>query len=441
MKIAVLGGGTAGFVAAAHLTQKIPQAELLHIHDTRIPAIGVGEGTTPRFPEWLEEIAGLRFPDMAERCGATLKRGTRFDGWGRDGAAFMNRFQPNRRFGYHFDASKVVKVLAESVSARHIDARVTEVTSAETLADVHLEGGAALRCDYVLDARGFPRNANSGVGEDGAELIRLDWIPTGRAMLRRLPKGRLEGATRAAARPHGWIFQIPLSETTSCGYLYNPEMTSDEEVAADFTAFLNEEGVSGWTDRGLLSFPNFLRRELFDGRVFRVGNAASFIEPLEATSICSAILQVRAAQRWIEEHDAGTPAHQAEVAAFNRGMRDYTLRNSIFIAWHYARGARWDTAFWRHAERGLERCRADPDAAPLLAEMKRFIDAGRDLPGRVISNHEDEQGWGREIHPLMKLYEPYGNFSELNFAQVGHGIGYYDADRRAGSAPLASAAR
>ena len=29
------------------------------------------------------------------------------------------------------------------------------------------------------------------------------------------------------------------------------------------------------------------------------------------------------------------------------------------------------------------------------------------------------------VRPLLKLFRPYGNFSELNFAQVGHGIGCY----------------
>ncbi len=94
MRIAVIGGGTAGFIAAAHVTRSLPEAELLHVFDSSIPTIGVGEGTTPRFPVWLEEVTGLGFSDLAERCGATLKNGTRFDGWGVHGSEFVNRFQP-----------------------------------------------------------------------------------------------------------------------------------------------------------------------------------------------------------------------------------------------------------------------------------------------------------------------------------------------------------
>jgi hypothetical protein len=41
---------------------------------------------------------------------------------------------------------------------------------------------------------------------------------------------------------------------------------------------------------------------------------------------------------------------------------------------------------------------------------------------------------------LLKVFRPFGNFSELNFAQVGHGIGYYgpgEADPPVGDRVLA----
>ncbi len=437
MKVAILGGGTAGFVAAAQLSKHLPQAELLHIHDTRIPTIGVGEGTTPRFPEWLRDVAGVDVETVMRECGATLKKGTQFEGWGPEGGAFVNRFQPTHRIGYHFSAARIVELIARGVTAEHVDATVMAVDSAATHATVRLEDGRALRCDYVLDARGFPHNANSGATAEGAELLRLDWIPTGRAMLRRLPMGLARDTTRAVARPHGWIFQIPLAETTSSGYLFNAGCSSDAEVEADFTEFLHGEGVTEWEERGRLDFPNFARRTMFDGRVFWIGNAASFVEPLEATSIGASIMQSRSAQRWIAEHDPAVAADPRERAACNAGLLGYVLRNSIFIAWHYASGARWDTPFWRHARGGMARCAANPDARPLLEEMRKYVEAGRDLPGAAISRYVGEEGWRRDILPLMRVYTPYGNFSELNFAQVGHGIGYY-SDAAGGSEALMS---
>src|SRR4051812_37263440 len=212
MKIAVLGGGTAGFIAAAHITRYLPQAELLHVFDSRIPTIGVGEGTTPRFATWFEEVTGLGLAHLAERCGATLKKGSRFEGWGAHGTDFLHRFQPARLFGYHFDAAAIVQVLGEHVRATRIDARVESLQTSADAVRMRLDDGRTLLCDYIFDARGFPATDAA----DSDDLIRLDWIPTGRAMVRRLPPQASETVTRVVARPHGWMFIIPLRDWISC---------------------------------------------------------------------------------------------------------------------------------------------------------------------------------------------------------------------------------
>jgi tryptophan halogenase len=420
----VLGGGTAGFVAAAHLTQNLPEAKLLHVYDSKIPTIGVGEGTTPRFPIWFEEVTGLRFSDLAKRCRATLKKGLYFEGWGNQGLEFLHRFQPSRLVGYHFDAAELVGVLGEYVDAERIDGRIVEVCSTADGVEVRLASGADYRCDYVFDARGFPP-ASSADNETKEDLLTLDWIPTNRAMLRRLPQGSRSEVTRAVARLHGWVFQIPLQDWTSCGYIFNRNTCSDAEVGFDFTSFLEEEGVSTWTDRGMLNFPNFVRGRIFDGRVFWLGNAAAFLEPLEATAICTSVFEVRAATRFILDHDPNSGVDLGEVEKFNRKMLTYVLRNSLFLAWHYACGSRWNTRFWRYASQSIERARNCAAARSHLVEMDAFIEAGRNLPGLTLSGHDDPDQWDREVYPLLSLYLPFGNFSELNFAQVGHGIGYY----------------
>jgi 2-polyprenyl-6-methoxyphenol hydroxylase-like FAD-dependent oxidoreductase len=425
MKIAVIGGGTSGYIAAVHLTQRFPDAELLHIFDSNIPTIGVGEGTTPRFPVWFADATGLGFRDLAERCGATLKKGTLFDGWGTAGSQFLNRFQPTRLIGYHFDASRVVNVLAEYMRAERIDARAMDVRTSADGVCVRLADGTEHLCDYVFDARGFPQLTH-GDGASPEEPINLNWLPTSRAILRWLPAGGFLGSTRASARPHGWVFQIPLRDATSAGYIFNAHITSDAEADADFTAFLKSEGVPSWTPRGTLNFPNFVRRRWFDGRVFWIGNSASFLEPLEATAIGTGIVQVRRAAQWIDEFGPDSSADLDELDAINYELLSFVVCNSLFVSWHYACGSRWDTPFWQYARRGLERASEHDTVKPYLDEMTEFVDAGRALPGRDLAACEDQDRWDREIYPMLRVYRPFGNFSELNFAQVGHGIGYYD---------------
>jgi tryptophan halogenase len=326
---------------------------------------------------------------------------------------------------YHFDAAAVVHVLAEHVHATRVDARVEELHTSADAVRVRLDDGTTHHCDYVFDARGFPKDGT----ESGEDLIQLNWIPTGQALIRRLCPQGLSGVSRIVARPHGWVFQIPLRNWTSCGYVFNPHMSSDTEVAADLTAFLHEEGVVTWEQRGAPRFPNFMRRKMFNGRVFWCGNAASFIEPLEATTIGHAIVQIRSATHWMVEEGRGRCADPDKVEAFNRAMLSYVCRDSLFVAWHYACGSRWDTPFWQYARQGIERARKSALAQVHLVEMEKFIEAGRALPRRALSDYKDQNQWEREIYPLLRLYRPFGNFSELNFAQVGHGIGYYNATR------------
>ena len=48
--VVVLGGGTAGLLAALTLRRQLPHLSIRVIHSADIGVIGVGEGTTPLFP-------------------------------------------------------------------------------------------------------------------------------------------------------------------------------------------------------------------------------------------------------------------------------------------------------------------------------------------------------------------------------------------------------
>ena len=352
-KIAVVGRGTAGSLAAASVTHLLSgqDYELHHIYDSRIPVIGVGEGSWPSLVQQLQHLTDLPHDTVQQRLKGTRKYGVAFEGWGVRDRDFTHYFMPvNENYAYHLSADLMGELLHESTRARHIDAKVLGINRVDGGAEVEFEGLAPERYDLVFDARGFPREL------DPARHIDISFIPTNTAVIRRCPAIFGEDRdgpvlqhtyTRAVARPHGWIFVIPLAVHTSYGYIFNRDVSGLDEVESDFDAFLAADGVPEFEQRTVIQFPNFIHRQMYDGAVARIGNAAAFMEPLEATAIVSAqfqigmVLQTRL-NRPIEHIERDAPA-------VNRFLINNILCYGLFVGWHYCLGSKYDSGFWRHA--------------------------------------------------------------------------------------------
>lgn len=351
-RVAVVGRGTAGSLAAANIARFLPENEheIHHIYDSRIPTIGVGEGSWPSLVQELKQLTNLRHEEIQQRLKATRKYGVAFEGWGRRKRDFTHFFTPQQvSYAYHLSADLLADLLLENTPTQHIDANVIGIKSEEDGASVEFEDRSAETYDLVFDARGFPR------GLDAAQHIDISFIPTNTAVIRRCPtifaeRDRLiteHTYTRAIARPHGWVFVIPLTAHTSYGYIFNRDVSSLEAVESDFDELLESEAISEFEQRAVLQFPNFVHRQLYDGVVARVGIAAAFMEPLEATAIVSAQLQIgmdlhMRLNRSIEHLKRDAPM-------VNRFLINTVLRYGLFVGWHYSRGSQYDSEFWNFA--------------------------------------------------------------------------------------------
>ena len=353
----MIGRGTAGSLAAANVTRLHPDPdhELHHIYDSRIPVIGVGEGSWPSLVQELQQLTNLPHETIQRRLNGTRKYGVAFEGWGRRSRDFTHYFTPQQvSYAYHLSADVMADLLQEGTRARHIDANVLNITRVDGGAQVEFDGRAPERYDLVFDARGFPRELNPD------QHIDISFIPTNTAVIRRCPSVIRETPdgpvvkhtyTRAVARPHGWIFVIPLTVHTSYGYIFNRDVSSLADVESDFDAFLETDGVAEFEQRAVIPFPNFVHRQIYDGVVARVGNAAAFMEPLEATAIVSAqiqigmVLQIRL-NRPIEHLERDAPM-------VNRFLVNNMLCYGLFVGWHYSRGSRYDSEFWRFARQDV----------------------------------------------------------------------------------------
>ncbi|MFP6657268.1 MAG: tryptophan 7-halogenase, partial [Pirellulales bacterium] len=89
-KIIVLGGGSAGFIAAINVKAKNPDIEIVVVRSADIGIIRVGESTIHTVPKYLHHYLGIDPGEFFREVDPTWKLGIRFL-WG-----------PRERFHYTF---------------------------------------------------------------------------------------------------------------------------------------------------------------------------------------------------------------------------------------------------------------------------------------------------------------------------------------------------
>ncbi len=413
-KIAVIGRGTAGALAAANVSHQLKgkKYELHHIYDSRIPIIGVGEGSWPSLVPHLQELTELPSDSVQQFLNGTRKYGVAFEGWGQHQQEFIHHFSPKHKsYGYHLSADLMGDLLKTSTQSSHIDAKVLSITRVDNGAEVELEGIGKQRYDLVFDARGFPKQLDTN------QHINISFIPTNTAMIRRCPaviKAAQSGPalqrtyTRAVARPHGWVFVIPLTVHTSYGYIFNRDIANLEEIEADFDRFLETEGVSEFEKRAVIRFPNFIHRNIYDGAVARIGNAAAFMEPLEATAIVSAQLQIG----MILKMRCNRPLQylDRDARTVNRFLVSTMLCYGLFVGWHYCRGSVLSSEFWRYA-RDHVWPRYRQAAAPAVVDcdaLQKFDEMLDSVNRQVADPTAREQNCGVPFSSYTQMHQGLG---------------------------------
>jgi hypothetical protein len=99
-KILVLGGGTAGWMAASYLGRALGSAvQITVLEAPAIPRIGVGEATIPNLQRVFFDYLGLTEEEWMPECNASFKMGIRFVNWRTPGAGMANP----RPYGEHGD--------------------------------------------------------------------------------------------------------------------------------------------------------------------------------------------------------------------------------------------------------------------------------------------------------------------------------------------------
>ena len=92
-RVVIVGGGTAGWMAAAYLNRYLTRlkAKVVLVESPTLGTIGVGEATIPTLVHFIR-LMNLDENEFMRRCAATYKLAIRFDDWYRPDTTYWHPF-------------------------------------------------------------------------------------------------------------------------------------------------------------------------------------------------------------------------------------------------------------------------------------------------------------------------------------------------------------
>src|SRR5690606_24714062 len=121
--ICIVGGGTAGWMAASLLSSALQGSniKITLIESPDIAVIGVGESTVPSMMDFLR-ACNINLKDFISATSASFKLGIRFDDWSKSGEQFFHPFGRVGKDVNGFDFYQSwLKTLADGHASRWVD--------------------------------------------------------------------------------------------------------------------------------------------------------------------------------------------------------------------------------------------------------------------------------------------------------------------------------
>lgn len=400
MNITIVGGGTAGWSAAAFLIKHRPQHTYTIIESSKIKTIGVGEAATGMLTGLVDQLGMDRWEFML-RTDALPKLAIDFQNWRGDDQGYLhpidssyssnslidymvyhtialgqglnstsrngtlahmglsnvawvnNQFQDVGSLTWVVDPAKLADVLREyciKEGAIVIDTEVEEITVDNGLVTGLVTDLGTLTADIFLDCTGAARILSKKLDTGWTSYEQFLPVNKGMPFLLESDTDQREPVVLSRAMKHGWMWAAHTRHRIGRGYVYSDKFATQEEVVQE----LEEHFQQKVKPVKLINFETGVITEHFKGNVLTLGMGAGFLEPMQATSIHASLIQVSDWAHNCLSGDVSETIDPVVINAYNRRCQQLYRDMMEFVAIHYATD-RKDTPFWQHVSTKLER--------------------------------------------------------------------------------------
>jgi tryptophan halogenase len=402
--VVILGGGTAGWLAANHLGKVLKNRKgvsVTVIESPDIPTIGVGEGTVPMMRETLRSF-GISESEFIQQCDVTFKQSIKFVNWldktkhgadnhyhhlfdfpfpfgddlsplwlsGERTVSFgehvspqvevcekmlapktisMPEYEGATTYAYHLNAAKFALLLGrnakDNFGVTHLKANVVNAKLDESgnISSIETDTYGDMKFDFYVDCTGF----SAYLIEKHLKVKFIDKskeLFVDKAITVQVPTEEnsvIPPYTVATAHKAGWIWDIALTERRGVGFVYSTRHMSDEEAKEKLNNYLGGK-LNELTPR-VIPMKVGYREVLWEKNCVALGLAQGFFEPIEATSI----LLTDFSAKFLAERFPTDTEEMADVRAFYNKVVNYSWERVVdFIKLHYCISDRTDSQFW-----------------------------------------------------------------------------------------------